>query len=95
MGRLVDWLFCRDPPREPAPDASVEIAWLPLWQAHLVLHELWEQDVPTVLAEDHTSHLRFASFEPMARLFVLGHRAARARQIVEDVLGAPPITQHR
>jgi len=82
-------------PRRPGPDETVEVAWLPLWQCQLVLDALWEQDVPAALAEDHTSHLRFASLVPMGRIFVLGFRLDAATAIVTDVIGEPPVTQHR
>ena len=72
---IVHWIFGKHPPRPPDPDRSAEAAWLPLWQAQLVLHELWERDVPAVIAEDFTSHLRFAAREPMARIYVMEPRS--------------------
>jgi hypothetical protein len=76
-------------------DRTVEIAWLPLWQAQLVVHELWERDIPVAMAEDHTSHLRLAALQPMARIFAMSGRAAAARRVVEELIGEPPLPQHR
>ena len=45
----------------------------------LVLHELWERDVPAVIAEDFTSHLRFGAREPMARIYVMEPRLGPTR----------------
>ena len=95
MGRLVRWLMSPAEPRVPNPDETVEVAWLPLWQCQLVLSALWENDVPAVMSEDHTSHLRFAATEPMARIFVLGFRLDAARAIVTEIIGDEPVTQHR
>jgi hypothetical protein len=89
--RLWKWLHSPSPP--PRPDATVEVAWLPLWQAQLVLHELWERSIPSVMSEDHTSHLRFGAREPMARVFVIAARAERAAAVIEEVIGGPPIGQ--
>lgn len=89
--RLWTWLHSPSPP--PKPDATVEVAWLPLWQAQLVLHELWERSIPSVMSEDHTSHLRFGAREPMARVFVIAARAEIAARVIEDVTGHPPIGQ--
>lgn len=73
----------------------VEVAWLPLWQAHLVSHGLWEREIPNAISEDHTSHLRFAARGPMARIFVLGLRYVAAVAAVTELIGDEPITQHR
>jgi hypothetical protein len=89
--RLWTWLHSPSPP--PKPDATVEVAWLPLWQAQLVLHELWERSIPSVMSEDHTSHLRFGAREPMARVFVIAARAELAARVIEEVTGQPPIGQ--
>jgi len=48
------WIFGKHPPRPPDPDRTCEAAWLPMWQAQLVLHELWESDIPAVMSEDFT-----------------------------------------
>ena len=74
-------------------DAADHAAWLPLWQAQLVLHELWEQDIPAVMSEDFTSHLRFAAREPMARIFVTETRLDAASKVIEKVTGYPPAHQ--
>jgi hypothetical protein len=87
--RLWVWLHSPSPP--PKPDATVEVAWLPLWQAQLVLHELWQREIPSVMSEDHSSHLRFGAREPMARIFVIAARAKLATEVIEDVIGEPPI----
>ena len=66
-------------------DRVVELAWLPLWQAQLVLHHLWEAGVPTTMSEDHTSQLRFGAREPMAHLYVMAHRLEAARAAMAEV----------
>lgn len=88
------WAFGRHEPRPPDADKSIEAAWLPLWQAQLVLHELWERDIPAVQSEDFTSHLRFGSREPMARIFVMEPRLADALDVITDVIGEEPATLH-
>jgi hypothetical protein len=87
---LRDWLLGRDPVRPPRPDRVVEAAWLPLWQAQLVLHALWEQDLPVTMAEDHTSLLRYAAREPMARLFVMEDRRDEVRAAIAEIIGVEP-----
>lgn len=89
------WLRGQDPPREPRPDRVVEAAWLPLWQAHLVLHELWERELPVTMAEDHTSLLRYAAREPMARLFVMEPRLHEVRSAITEITGVEPPRQDR
>jgi hypothetical protein len=88
------WVFGRHEPRPPDADKSIEAAWLPLWQAQLVLHELWERDIPAVQSEDFTSHLRFGSREPMARIFVMEPRLADALDVITLVIGEEPATLH-
>ena len=88
------WVFGRHEPRPPDADKSIEAAWLPLWQAQLVLHELWERDIPAVQSEDFTSHLRFGSREPMARIFVMEPRLADALDVITSVIGEEPATLH-
>ena len=68
----------------------VEAAWLPLWQAQLVLHELWERELPAAMAEDHTSLLRYGAREPMARIFVMQARLEEIRAAIEDITGTEP-----
>lgn len=94
LARLRRWLTDPSPPDRPL-DAMVEIAWLPLWQAHLVGHELWERGQPNALVEDHTSHLRLGAREPMARLFVLELRREAATALVAELIGDEPGTLHR
>ena len=91
LGRLYRWMTDPTPPAVN-PDRTVEVAWLPMWQAHLVVHELWEQDVPCVMVEDSTSHLRLASLRPMARIFVMEPRRAPALAVIEQVIGTEPPT---
>lgn len=91
--RLLSRFFGERPPRRPDPERTVEAAWLPMWQAHLVLHELWERDIPSAVSEDHTSHLRFGAREPMARIFVMEPELARAEAVIEEITGFPPTRQ--
>ena len=74
--------------RHPTPDRErvVELAWLPLWQAQLVLHHLWEADVPTTLSETAPVPWRIGMHEPMARLYVMERRLAAARAAMAKVL---------
>jgi hypothetical protein len=90
---LFHWIFGKHEPRPPDPDRSAEAAWLPLWQAQLVLHELWEREIPAVMSEDHTSHMRFGAREPMARIFVMEPRLVQAEAVIEEVIGHPPAHQ--
>lgn len=62
---------------------------MPLWQAQLVLHHLWEAGVPTTLSEDSTSQLRFGAREPMAHLYVMEHRLPAARAALAEVTDQP------
>ncbi|MGC6477964.1 MAG: hypothetical protein ACON36_06715 [Ilumatobacteraceae bacterium] len=88
------WVFGRHESRPPDAERSIEAAWLPLWQAQLVLHELWERGIPAVQSEDFTSHLRFGAREPMARIFVMEPRLADALDVIESVIGEEPATLH-
>ncbi len=89
------WIFGKHPPRTPDPDRTVEAAWLPMWQAQLVLHELWERDIPSVVSEDHSSHLIMIAREPMARIFVMEPLLAEAEAAIEEITGSPPAHQGR
>lgn len=95
MAGFLAWLLGRDAPKPPRPDRVVEAAWLPLWQAHLVLHELWERELPVTMAEDHTSLLRYAAREPMARLFVMEPRLDEVRRAITEITGVEPPRQDR
>lgn len=86
---LWHWIFGKHPPQPPNPDRVVELAWLPLWRAHLVLHHLWECEVPATLSEDHTAMLRFGAREPMARIFVMEHRLEAGRAALAELDAAP------
>jgi hypothetical protein len=90
---LWNWAFGWHPVRPPDPERTVEAAWLPLWQAQLVLHELWENDIPAVMSEDHTSHLIMRTRLPMARIFVMEPRLAAAEAVITEVIGHPPAHQ--
>lgn len=89
--RLYRWMTDPTPP-EVRPDRTVEVAWLPLWQAQLVVHELWEHEVPCALVEDSTSHLRLAAVQPMGRIFVMEPRRVRALEVIEATTGQHPPT---
>jgi len=95
VGRVRAWLTAAPPPRTPRDDRVVEAAWLPLWQCQLVLHDLWENEVPATMSEDHTSHLRLAAREPMARIFVMEPRLAEAQRVIARCTGHTPPTQDR
>jgi hypothetical protein len=89
VGRsLWHWVFGKHPPRPPRPDRIVELAWLPLWKAQLVLHHLWECGIPTTMSEDHTSQLRFGAREPMAHLYVMEVRLPAARAALAELESA-------
>jgi|TARA_B100001939_G_scaffold313356_1_gene297124 hypothetical protein len=94
MVGFFQWVFGRHESRPPDAERSIEAAWLPLWQAQLVLHELWEREIPAVQSEDFTSHLRFGAREPMARIFVMEPRLADALDVIESVIGEEPATLH-
>tara|TARA_A100001388_G_scaffold258345_1_gene224818 strand:- start:24 stop:410 length:387 start_codon:yes stop_codon:yes gene_type:complete len=94
MVGFFQWVFGRHESRLPDAERSIEAAWLPLWQAQLVLHELWEREIPAVQSEDFTSHLRFGAREPMARIFVMEPRLADALDVIESVIGEEPATLH-
>ncbi len=94
-GGIRAWLRGENVRRTPRDDEMVEVAWLPLWQSHLVSHGLWERGIPNAISEDHTSHLRFAARGPMGRIFVLGIRYEAAVAAATELIGDEPITQHR
>lgn len=89
------WIFGKHPPRPPDPDRTCEVAWLPLWQSQLVLHELLERDIPAVVSEDLTSHFRGGSIQPMARIFVMEPRRKAAAEVIEEITGYPPANLDR
>lgn len=91
---LFNWIFGKHPPRPIDPERTVEAAWLPMWQAHLVLPELLERDIPAVLSEDHTSHMIMTAREPMARIFVMEPVLADAEAVIEEITGFPPAHQN-
>jgi hypothetical protein len=93
--KLLRWLVTERKARPPRADRVVEVAWLPLWQCHLALHDLWENEIPATMAEDHTSMMRFAAREPMARIFVMEVRAEIARAQITECIGIDPPKQDR
>ncbi len=95
MTGIGTWLRGENVRPPPGDEEMVEVAWLPLWHAQLVSHGMWERGIPNAMAEDHTSHLRFAARGPMGRIFVLGLRYDSAVAAVTDLIGDEPITQHR
>ena len=92
---LLNWLSGGRKQRRPVEDRVVEVAWLPLWQCQLALHDLWENEIPATMAEDHTSMMRFAAREPMARIFVMEVRAEVARAAITECIGIDPPKQSR
>jgi hypothetical protein len=92
---LVGWLLGERKPRPPVEGRIVEVAWLPLWQCQLALHDLWENEIPATMAEDHTSMMRFAAREPMGRIFVMEVRAELARTTITECIGIDPPKQDR
>ncbi|MEA3184661.1 MAG: hypothetical protein QOC57_800 [Ilumatobacteraceae bacterium] len=92
---LLRWLFPERKARSVHADRVVEVAWLPLWQCQLALHDLWENEIPASMAEDHTSMMRFAAREPMARIFVMEVRAEVARAQIAECIGIDPPKQDR
>jgi hypothetical protein len=91
---ILHWIFGKHPPRPIDPDRSVEAAWVPLWQAQLILHELTEREIRAVVSEDFSSHLAFGVREPMARIFVMEPLLAAAEAVIEEVTGEPPRHHH-
>ena len=87
---LRGWLFAERKAHPPRADRGAEAAWLPLWQCHLALHDLWENEIPATMAEDHTSMMRFAAREPMARIFVMEVRAEVSRAQIAQCIGIDP-----
>ena len=78
------------PPETYRPGTVGRGGLVPMWQAQLVIHELWEREIPCVMSEDFTSHLRFGAREPMARIFVMEPRLAEAEGVITEVTGHPP-----
>ena len=64
----------------------VELARLPLWQAQLVLHHLWEAGVPVTMSEGAGMPLRFGDRQSLARLWVMEHRLAEARAAMAEIV---------
>jgi hypothetical protein len=75
------------------PDRVVEVAWLPLWQVHLVMPRLLDGGIPATFSEDHTSHLRFAAMQPMGRIFVMEPRLEQAYEMIRELTGEDPPRQ--
>ena len=64
----------------------VELARLPLWQAQLVLHHLWEAGVPVTLSEGAGMPFRFGDRQALARLWVMERRLTAARAALAEVV---------
>ena len=88
-----NWVFGKHPPKPPNPDRTVEAAWVPHWQAQMIVDTLVSAGVPAVMTEDFGIHLTMYRREPMARIFVTEDRKAEAQEIVEEILGHPPATR--
>ena len=88
------WVFGKHLPKPPNPDRTVEAAWIPFWQAQMIVDELVAEGIPAVMAEDFSIHLTMYSREPMARIFVTEDRKADAQAIIEDITGHPPPARH-
>ena len=89
-----NWAFGRHTVREPHAERTVEAAWLPLWQAQLVLHELWEEEIPAVLSEMDGIGLAAQQVGRLARIFVMEPRLAAAISVITSVIGEEPATLH-
>src|SRR5687768_1314457 len=87
---VLHWVFGKHEPKRPRADSVVELAWLPLWKAQLLLHHLWECGIPTTMSEDFTSQLRFGAREPMARLYVIEGRREAALAALAELESSPP-----
>ncbi|MEM9514356.1 MAG: DUF2007 domain-containing protein [Actinomycetota bacterium] len=97
MGALRDawhWVFGKHPPKPPDPDRTVEAAWVPQWQAPMIVDTLKEAGVPAVASDDFGIHLLNDHRGPMSRVFVTEDRKAEAHEIIEDILGHPPPSRH-
>jgi hypothetical protein len=88
------WVFGKHPPRPPDAGRTVEAAWVPHWQARMIVDELVAEGIPAVMTEDFSIHLTMYNREPMARIFVTEDRQADARALVGEILGHPPSTRH-
>jgi len=87
------WVFGKHLPKPPNPERTVEAAWIPFWQAQMIVDELVAEGIPAVMTEDFSIHLTMYSREPMARIFVTEERKADARAVIEDITGTPPATR--
>ena len=86
-------MFGKHPPKPPNPDRTVEAAWVPHWQAQMIVDALVAEGVPAVASEDFAIHLLTDHRGPMARIFVTEDRKAEAQAIIEEILGHPPATR--
>ncbi len=87
------WIFGKHEPRRPCPERTCEAAWLPMWQAPMIVDELNQQGVAATMSEDLTSHLRFGARGPMARIYVMEPQLVEAESIIEEITGYPPAHQ--
>jgi hypothetical protein len=90
---VFNWIFGKHLPRPPDPERACEAAWLPMWQAPMILEELIQQGIVATMSEDFTSHLRFGARVPMARIYVMEPDRAEAESIIEEITGYPPAHQ--
>src|SRR5215203_6207067 len=88
------WVFGKHPPRPPDPDRTVEAAWVPFWQAQILVDELITTGIPAVMTEDFGVTLSMHSRERMAGIFVTEDRQAEAESIITDITGFPPAHRH-
>ncbi|NQY58085.1 MAG: DUF2007 domain-containing protein [Ilumatobacteraceae bacterium] len=96
MGAMRDawqWVFGKHLPKPPDPERTVEAAWVPQWQAPMIVDTLVAAGVPAVTSDDFGIHLLTDHRGPMARIFVTEDRQAEAQTIIEEILGHPPTTR--
>jgi len=84
------WVFGKHPPRPPDPGRTVEAAWVPFWQAQMLVDELVADGIPAVMTEDFGVTVTMYSRETMARIFVTEDRKAEAEALIEEITGIPP-----
>jgi hypothetical protein len=84
------WVFGKHAPRPPDPERTVEAAWVPFWQAQMIVDELVAEGIPAVMTEDFGVTVTVYSRETMARIFVTEDRKAEAEALIEEITGIPP-----
>ena len=88
------WVFGKHPPRPPDPERTVEAAWVPFWQAQMLVDELVAAGHPGgddggLRSDRHDVHR-----ETMARIFVTEDRKAEAEALIAEITGIPPAHRH-